>query len=52
MGLGEADTRAKLLDPVLHARRWSEDLVRRGPSKRTSLERSREGRRPEGRDGS
>ncbi|PYM90554.1 MAG: restriction endonuclease subunit R [Candidatus Rokuibacteriota bacterium] len=28
-GLGEADTRAKLIDPGLHARGWTEDLIRR-----------------------
>jgi hypothetical protein len=27
--LSEADTRAKLLDPGLHARGWTEDLIRR-----------------------
>jgi len=29
MGLGEADTRAKLIDSALHARGWTEDLIRR-----------------------
>jgi type I restriction enzyme, R subunit len=29
MPLGEADTRAKLIDPALHARGWTEDLIRR-----------------------
>lgn len=29
MGLSEADTRAKLIDPALHGRGWTEDLVRR-----------------------
>ncbi|MBI2926503.1 MAG: DEAD/DEAH box helicase family protein [Verrucomicrobia bacterium] len=29
MGYGEADTRAKLIDPALHARGWTEDLIRR-----------------------
>jgi type I restriction enzyme R subunit len=29
MPLSEADTRAKLIDPVLHARDWTEDLIRR-----------------------
>lgn len=29
MGLSEADTRAKLIDPALHARGWTEDLIRR-----------------------
>jgi type I restriction enzyme, R subunit len=30
MGLGEADTRAKLIDPKLHKRRWTEDYIKRG----------------------
>ena len=29
MGLSEADTRAKLIDPALHVRGWTEDLIRR-----------------------
>src|SRR5207249_9316630 len=29
MSFGEADTRAKLIDPALHARGWTEDLIRR-----------------------
>ena len=29
MGLGEADARAKLIDPAIHARGWTEDLIRR-----------------------
>ncbi|MBI3014689.1 MAG: DEAD/DEAH box helicase family protein [Candidatus Tectomicrobia bacterium] len=29
MGLGESDTRAKLIDPALHACGWTEDLIRR-----------------------
>lgn len=29
MGLNEADTRAKLIDPALHKRGWTEDLIRR-----------------------
>lgn len=29
MGLSEADTRAKLIDPTLHDRGWTEDLIRR-----------------------
>jgi hypothetical protein len=28
MGLNEADTRAKLIDPAIHARVWTEDLIR------------------------
>jgi type I restriction enzyme R subunit len=29
MGLSESDTRAKLIDPALHARGWGEDLIKR-----------------------
>lgn len=29
MALGEADTRAKLIDPAIHACGWTEDLIRR-----------------------
>lgn len=29
MGLNEADTRAKLIDPALHGLGWTEDLIRR-----------------------
>ncbi len=29
MPLNEADTRAKLIDPAIHARGWTEDLIRR-----------------------
>ena len=29
MGLGEADTRAKLIDPALHACLWTEEMLRR-----------------------
>ncbi len=29
MGLNEADTRAKLIDPALHNMGWTEDLIRR-----------------------
>jgi type I restriction enzyme R subunit len=29
MGLNEADTRAKLIDPALHRRGWNEDLIHR-----------------------
>jgi type I restriction enzyme, R subunit len=29
VGLSEADTRSKLIDPALHARGWTEDLIRR-----------------------
>lgn len=29
MSLSEGDTRAKLIDPALHNRGWTEDLIRR-----------------------
>ncbi|MBI1994965.1 MAG: DEAD/DEAH box helicase family protein, partial [Deltaproteobacteria bacterium] len=29
MPLGEADTRAKLIDPAIHSRGWTEDFIRR-----------------------
>ena len=29
MALNEADTRVKLIDPALHGRGWTEDLIRR-----------------------
>lgn len=29
MGFGEADTRAKLIDPAIHACGWTEDLIKR-----------------------
>ena len=29
MTLNESDTRAKLIDPALHTRGWTEDLIRR-----------------------
>jgi type I restriction enzyme, R subunit len=29
MGLSESDTRAKLIDPAIHARGWTEGLIRR-----------------------
>jgi type I restriction enzyme R subunit len=29
MPLSEADTRAKLIDPAIHARGWSEDMIKR-----------------------
>ena len=29
MPFGEADTRAKLIDPAIHTRGWTEDLIRR-----------------------
>jgi type I restriction enzyme R subunit len=32
MGLSEADIRAKLIDPALHSRGWTEDILRRKES--------------------
>lgn len=32
MPLSEADTRAKLIDPAIHKRGWTEDLIRREES--------------------
>ena len=32
MGLNEADTRAKLVDPAIHKCGWTEDLIRREES--------------------
>ena len=32
MALGESDTRAKLIDPAIHARGWTEDLIKREES--------------------
>ena len=29
MGFGESDTRAKLIDPAIHACGWTEDLIKR-----------------------
>jgi len=29
MTLSEADTRSKLIDPAIHARGWTEDLIKR-----------------------
>ena len=29
MPLSESDTRSKLIDPAIHARGWTEDLIRR-----------------------
>ena len=29
MGLNESDTRAKLIDPAIHTRGWTEDLIKR-----------------------
>lgn len=35
MGLGEADTRAKLIDPAIHARGWTVDFIRREETARS-----------------
>lgn len=35
MGRNEAETRAQLIDPALHGRGWTEDLIRREESERT-----------------
>ena len=32
MPFGESDTRAKLIDPAIHARGWAENLIRREES--------------------
>lgn len=32
MSQSESDTRAKLIDPALHARQWTEDLIKREES--------------------
>ena len=50
MALGEADTRAKLIDPALHARGWTEDLIRREETAGTvEIVGERPRRRPRGR---
>ena len=33
MALGEADTRAKLIDPALHKRGWKEDYIQQLPDR-------------------
>ena len=35
MNFNEADTRAKLIDPAIHKRGWTEDLIRREETART-----------------
>ncbi len=32
MSLSESDTRAKLIDPALHERQWTENLIKREES--------------------
>jgi len=34
MNLGEADMRAKLIDPIFYLHGWTEDLIRRGETNR------------------
>ncbi len=34
MALSEADTRAKLIDPLPHRRGWTEDLIKREETER------------------
>lgn len=49
MPLNEADTRAKLIDPALHKRGWSEDLIRREETAGTvEIVNGRGRRRPRG----
>ncbi|HOX23161.1 MAG TPA: DEAD/DEAH box helicase family protein, partial [Elusimicrobiales bacterium] len=50
MGLSEADTRAKLIDPAIHQRGWKEDFIRREETAGT-IEIGENGprRRPKGR---
>src|SRR4030066_256623 len=48
--LSESDTRAKLIDPALHARGWAEDLIRREETAgAVELGDARPRRRPKGR---
>jgi len=50
MALGESDTRAKLLDPAIYARGWTEDLIRREETAGgIDLIEGRARRRPHGR---
>jgi len=50
MALGEADTRAKLIDPAIYARGWTEDLIRREETAGgIDLIEGRARRRPHGR---
>lgn len=50
MPLSEADTRAKLIDPAIHARGWTEDLIRREETApAVEIERGRARRRAKGR---
>ena len=50
MGLNEADTRAKLIDPALHKRGWTEDLIKREITDgRVEIVKGSARRRPTGR---
>ena len=50
MALNEADTRAKLVDPALHGRGWTEDLIKREETAGTvDIVEGRPRRRPRGR---
>lgn len=50
MGMSEADTRAKLIDPALHKRGWTEDLVRREETAGTiEISEGRARKQPKGR---
>jgi len=50
MTLNEADTRSKLIDPVLHTRGWTEDLIRREETAgAVEITDNRARRRPHGR---
>ncbi len=37
VGWNEADTRSKLIDPKLHARGWTEDLIKREETAETAF---------------
>jgi type I restriction enzyme R subunit len=50
MALNESDTRAKLIDPAIHACGWTEDLIRRGETAGAiEIEEGRARRRARGR---
>ncbi len=50
MGYGEADTRAKLIDPAIHRRGWTEELIRREETAgAVEIAEGRPRRRPKGR---
>jgi len=50
MALGESDTRAKLIDPAIHARGWTEDLIKREESSGAiEIINGRPTKRPKGR---